>query len=649
MSKKNKKIKKASFPISAKIILISSIIIIVTLAVVTLLDIGLFKKDIVLAAEETNKEINNKLAHEAYSLLSNARSGSRMFVQTSSLQQQNLFWEDNPNIAAICHTVSGRQQLYINKRFFSFRGITEGLVPVYFDGQKTVLNRAEGGKTTLQSASSFFSRSMLTLFYPLQNKEAVGVLFFPDTLNFSFESAQHQSFMINTDGNLLCHEDASLVRKGTNAASLSFIQSILNDQIKESGQFFTESGFGVMRLEFNPVDIDMRVWKMIKTTAVFLYNKSREFLAKYDIFILKPKEEKITRAFTAFSKLNSFDAVVITSIDNGEIYREIFAVIRRNIYLAIALIIISSVFINMFSKTLSVPLGSMLFASKQIEKGNFRHNFDIKNRDEIGMLAHKFKKMCGALDIFFRFTSREISVKMINGDIKPGGITKHCSILYSRIRDFSLKLEHFSQVFGFEASGKVINWLNNYFSQMIDCVEKTEGTMDKFAGDAVIAYWGAAGSAGSPRKDAFNCIKAALMMRKAVFFLNKERKAGDPESPALYFGCGVNTGTVAAGQVGSEKFMQYTAIGDNVGIAYEMEELAMQHGVDILISEDTWRLVGDLFFTEELPAVKIKGKEKPVRLFAVINFTGEIKGPQSIDEVRSIMGIESSAQELEEL
>lgn len=138
-------------------------------------------------------------------------------------------------------------------------------------------------------------------------------------------------------------------------------------------------------------------------------------------------------------------------------------------------------------------------------------------------------------------------------------------------------------------------------------------------------------------------------MRKVIFYLNKERKAGDPESPPLYFGCGINSGTTAAGQLGNEKYMEYTVVGDTINIASRMEELAMELGVDILISEDTWRLVGDLFSTDELPAVKIKEKEKPVRLFAVINFTGEQKGPQTLDEVRSILGIKPQTQDLEEI
>jgi adenylate cyclase len=181
---------------------------------------------------------------------------------------------------------------------------------------------------------------------------------------------------------------------------------------------------------------------------------------------------------------------------------------------------------------------------------------------------------------------------------------------------------------------------------MVDCVEKTNGVVDKFIGDAVMAHWGTAYSAGSPRKDAFNCVKAALMMRKALYYMNKERQADDPANPPIRIGCGINSGIVTAGQLGSEQRMEYTVIGDPVNLASRIEALTKPLCVDILISEDTWRLIGDLFISEEMPPVTVKGKEKPVRIFAVINFAGEEKGPQSIEDVRGLLGIDAPVLEL---
>jgi adenylate cyclase len=176
---------------------------------------------------------------------------------------------------------------------------------------------------------------------------------------------------------------------------------------------------------------------------------------------------------------------------------------------------------------------------------------------------------------------------------------------------------------------------------MVDCVEKTGGVVDKFIGDAVMAVWGAPLSAGSPAQDALNCVKAALLMRAALYEYNKGR--GGDKNPVIRIGCGINTGEVVAGQIGSSRRMEYTVIGDTVNLASRTEALNKPLGTDILISENTWNLAGRYLVTEEMPSVTVKGKEKPVRMFAVINIKtpegSEQKKPTSLSELRKLLGI----------
>jgi adenylate cyclase len=165
--------------------------------------------------------------------------------------------------------------------------------------------------------------------------------------------------------------------------------------------------------------------------------------------------------------------------------------------------------------------------------------------------------------------------------------------------------------------------------------------VDKFIGDAVMAHWGTAYTSGSAAEDAFNCVRAALMMRDALVELNRGRKAGDPGNPPIRIGCGINTGVVTAGQIGSEQRMEYTVIGDPVNLASRTEALNKPLGTDILITEDTWELVSARVAVEEMPPVRVKGKEKPVRLFAVINLAGTDlrRGPKTLAEVRELLDI----------
>jgi len=129
------------------------------------------------------------------------------------------------------------------------------------------------------------------------------------------------------------------------------------------------------------------------------------------------------------------------------------------------------------------------------------------------------------------------------------------------------------------------------------------------------------------------------MMREALIELNAQIIKNSSSSPTIRIGCGINTGVVVAGQIGSVERMEYTVIGDPVNLASRVESLCKPFGADILVTEDTWRLTGDKFITEEMLPVTVKGKEEPVRLFAVVNFKNA-EGPQTLAQVRELLGIE---------
>jgi class 3 adenylate cyclase len=234
----------------------------------------------------------------------------------------------------------------------------------------------------------------------------------------------------------------------------------------------------------------------------------------------------------------------------------------------------------------------------------------------------------------------------MRGEIKPGGHLKNITIFFSDIRGFTEKSENFANAFGDKAPGHIVTWLNDYFTHMIQCVGKTGGQVDKFIGDGVMAHWGTLDTAGDEALNAYNCIKAALIMRESLVAINSKRDIDDPTNPPIRIGCGINSGMVTAGQIGSEQRMEYTVIGDSVNVASRIESLNKIFGTDILISENTWKLTRDKFIIEEMPRASLKGKEKPVRVFAVVNTKDssdslESAGPQTLAEVRTLLGIQT--------
>ena len=283
---------------------------------------------------------------------------------------------------------------------------------------------------------------------------------------------------------------------------------------------------------------------------------------------------------------------LVTGIEYDQAVESICAATKSNIYLSICLLCISIIIIWRFSKTISVPVKSQ----------------------------------------------PDVTVRIDGGICKPEGMQIYSTVFFCDICDFSSRIESIKKYYGAEASEKIIKWLNGYLCEILNCVEKTGGVLDKFTGGAVMAHWSADSSSENRRKDAFNSVKAALMIRKLVYFLNKAKGTDNPGNPPIRIGCGINSGFVTAGRIGNETRNEYTVIGDVVNLASRLETLSGAHDIDIFISEETWKLTGDRFLCEELPSVtQEKTSHKPLRIFAVINFRGEPKGPQTLDDVRSLL------------
>ena len=134
------------------------------------------------------------------------------------------------------------------------------------------------------------------------------------------------------------------------------------------------------------------------------------------------------------------------------------------------------------------------------------------------------------------------------------------------------------------------------------------------------------------------------MMRSALLEFNKSR--GGVKKPIIKIGCGINTGPVIAGQIGSNQRMEYTVIGDAVNFASRTESSNKPLGTDILITENTYNLIKDHVLVEQMPSVSVKGKEKPVSMYAVVNMPRVTDipgagpdGPKTMAEVRELLGI----------
>lgn len=212
--------------------------------------------------------------------------------------------------------------------------------------------------------------------------------------------------------------------------------------------------------------------------------------------------------------------------------------------------------------------------------------------------------------LFGKFVSPQILDAVIeNPDILSGNIPrkKEMTVLFSDIRDFTSKSENVEPE-------ELIMQLNDYLTEMVEVIIMNyNGTLDKFMGDAIMAFWGDP----LPMKDhAKNAVLAGLAMRQHLELLNKKWEAEGKD--IFRIGIGINSGEMIVGQMGSPRLIDYTVIGDNVNVASRVEGLNKQYGTDIIITESTYEYVKDIVEVEELGSTTVKGRTAEVKIYTII-------------------------------
>jgi len=189
---------------------------------------------------------------------------------------------------------------------------------------------------------------------------------------------------------------------------------------------------------------------------------------------------------------------------------------------------------------------------------------------------------------------------------RPGGETKELTVMFSDIRNFTGQSEGL-------APDELVQWLNEYLGAMTDILFANQGTLDKYIGDAIMAFWG---SPYPQPEHAANACKCALQMQEDLAYLNSRWRA-DGRKP-MQVGMGINTGPVNVGNMGSERRFSWTVMGDNVNLASRLEGLTKEYGVRILISEATYLAVCNDYVCRELDRIRVKGKNQAVKIYELV-------------------------------
>jgi adenylate cyclase len=198
-----------------------------------------------------------------------------------------------------------------------------------------------------------------------------------------------------------------------------------------------------------------------------------------------------------------------------------------------------------------------------------------------------------------------------------GGVDKQLTVLFSDIRGYTTLSENMSPQ-------ELVNHLNVYLTAMTDLIFEYSGTLDKYVGDEIMCFWGAP----LPQKNhAELACKCALRQMQVLHELNDSW----PPQKRINIGIGLNSGIMTVGNMGSKGRMNYTLMGDNVNLGARLEGTNKAYGTGIIVSEYTYGLVKDKFIFRELDNIRVKGKNKPVLIYELVDVAeGESVAPPSV-------------------
>ena len=311
-------------------------------------------------------------------------------------------------------------------------------------------------------------------------------------------------------------------------------------------------------------------------------------------------------------------------------FSDIEQIARQSIIMLVVSVALTIILLIVFSGYLTRPVGRLVEAMTTIiQSGDLHARVPVEYRDEIGRLSHTFNVMIGELseayeqiksyafdaavarkkethirNIFQKYVPQQLidqffehPEQMLVGD------NREIAILFSDIRGFTSISETMRP-------DRLVEALNRYFSVMVEIIMDRGGIVDKYIGDAIMAFFGAPVRG---ENDALEAVRAGVGMADALEGFNEEhRAAGMPE---FRIGIGLAFGEVTVGNIGTERKMDYTVIGDVVNLASRLEGLTKYYHCPFLVSQSVRARAGDAVEWREIDCVAVKGKREGVRIY----------------------------------
>lgn len=389
----------------------------------------------------------------------------------------------------------------------------------------------------------------------------------------------------------------------------------INEPLLKDIQRITLSYISLFRLNVgdNPLGIASTLPPLLFKTLNGLLPSTGEGLEKS--ILLKMNGDDYVSVITPISKDGGYTVMAVLQRSLKDVLKSYFRLRVSLIVLSIVAILISSAGGVLIARTVSQPVLTLVRVVREVGRGNYEHIVTLNQQDEIGEMADAFNQMSRGLmerdkvrNLLGKVVSPDVATELLRSkEIKLGGEERTMTAFFSDISGFTSISEKMEPA-------EVVELLNEYLSAMSDIIYEFGGTVDKYIGDAIVAFWGAP----LPEENHPDlCIRAAVAMQKKLIDLRASWRAQGRDE--IYMRAGINTGNMVVGNMGSKNRLDYTIIGDAVNLASRLEGANKHYGTNIIASQFTQPHIKDRFLIRELDIVRLKGKKEPVRIFEVID------------------------------
>lgn len=380
-------------------------------------------------------------------------------------------------------------------------------------------------------------------------------------------SQQGLVFIIREDGNIIAYP-------GLKQRTIVNINDIQNPWVITAFNLFKESNKNIFQFKINN-KIYLAVFKPIT-----MLNKNDWFVG-----VVAPEEDFV-----------------------GQFIKSNMLTLGISFLILIVGIILVSYFVSLVVKPLKVITREI----EHIEHFELEKGVDVRSRiKEIILMSKALEAMKQGLRSFKKYVPATLVKQLIETgqDVYAGGTKKPLAILFSDIRNFTMISESYDP-------DKLTHHLCEYFTELSEIISSERGTIDKYIGDSIMAFWGAPLPEESPCQQA---AKAALLCQKRLAELNQRWMSEG--KPVMATGIGIHMGDAIVGNFGSPQRLNYTIIGDAVNTTSRLESCNKIYYTQIIVSEDVYDILKDQFVFRLLDYVTLKGKVKKNNIYELMAFT----------------------------